>query len=101
MRRIWVLLLATAAFAVGVFLAMGRFGHSVSTSSIRIGCDVLEIAEASKFLDSRQRNDVVERVQLLFLKYTDNADPKTVALIGQQLRGGCRSPTADKQRRAD
>ena len=86
---------------MGVFWTMGQFGHSVSKTSIRIGCEVLETAEASKLLDRRQRNDVVERVQLLLTTHTDNPDKNTVALIGQQLKPGCLISWADKQRHAN
>jgi hypothetical protein len=86
MRKIWVFLLAAAAFAVGAVGAMGFIGYSGSLTGMRIACELLDTAEAKNIFTRQQRTDVVERVEQTMRKYSPS-DKAGAESFGQMMKG--------------
>jgi len=92
MRRIWVLLLAVVAYAMGAFGTMAYLGGNYSVTGMRIGCELLDRAEALGLLTKQQRANVVERVQKDIQRTSKTGDAETVSFIGK-FKNGCPTST--------
>lgn len=91
MRKIWVVMLSVVAFTLGAFVAMAYSGVGLSTSGIRIGCELLDQAETMQLLTKQQRADVVDRVHKNLQQSSPKKDTDLEKLFGQ-FKTGCPVP---------
>jgi hypothetical protein len=88
MRKVWVFLLATVAFAIGAFVAVAYSGAKGSLASLRIACELLNTAEGTGMLDRAQRADVVDRAIREMHKSSAQPDTQITDFVGQ-FKTGC------------
>lgn len=88
MKKTWVVLLSALAFGAGAFGTMAYIGAEGSTTSFRIACELLNTAEVSNILTTRQRADIVDKVLRQLQPPSGERDVR-IDQFGERMKSGC------------